>query len=380
MLRYRRLRPPTVIHRTLIFRLLLGATLAFTQLTTVAQSADATAASARAKPLFNDSHFHLTNYVQEGPSMADFVKMMGDTIGRSAVFGIPLQQMWSYENTGDFAPTYYLQTDAPLYYYSFTDAQIAMGYKALTPEQQARLDPMITGFNPADMYAADHIRRVLTTFPGVFSGIGEFTIHKEFVSAKVAGEVASLTNPALDRILDFAAETGLIVLLHNDINMPFPKPGQEPYMLKQMKELFERHQDATIIWAHIGVGRVVRPLAEQIAIVERICTDPSLSHVYMDLSWDEVAKYATATPEATRRLADVLNRYPDRFLFGSDVVAPTSVDAMLAVYDDYAPVWALLTPEAKDKVLRQNYERLFDLARGRVRAWEKSNLRNVAAP
>ena len=49
---------------------------------------------------------------------------------------------------------------------------------------------MITGFNPADMYAADHIRRVLQTFPGVFSGIGEFTIHKEFVSAKVAGETS----------------------------------------------------------------------------------------------------------------------------------------------------------------------------------------------
>ena len=44
-----------------------------------------------------------------------------------------------------------------------------------------------TGFNPADMYAVDHIRRVLETYPGVFTGIGEFTIHKEFVSAKVAG-------------------------------------------------------------------------------------------------------------------------------------------------------------------------------------------------
>ena len=70
---------------------------------------------------------------------------------------------------------------------------------------------MITGFNPADMYAADHIRRVLQTFPGVFSGIGEFTIHKEFVSSKVAGDAASLTDPALDRILDFAGEVGLVV-------------------------------------------------------------------------------------------------------------------------------------------------------------------------
>jgi hypothetical protein len=54
---------------------------------------------------------------------------------------------------------------------------------------------MITGFNPTDMYAADHIRRVLETFPGVFSGIGEFTIHKEFVSAKSGGRHCESTEP-----------------------------------------------------------------------------------------------------------------------------------------------------------------------------------------
>ena len=121
---------------------------------------------------------------------------MGDKVGRSTLFGIPLQQTWSYENSGDFAPTYYLQSDPPLYYYSFTDAYIANAYLKLSPEQKKRIDPMITGFNPADMYAADHIRRVLETYPGVFTGIGEFTIHKEFVSSKVAGDTASLTDPA----------------------------------------------------------------------------------------------------------------------------------------------------------------------------------------
>ena len=75
--------------------------------------------------LFNDSHFHLTNYVQEGIDVHDFLKIMGKRVSRSTLFGIPLQQQWSYANSGDFAPTYYLQTDAPLYYYSFTDAFIA---------------------------------------------------------------------------------------------------------------------------------------------------------------------------------------------------------------------------------------------------------------
>src|SRR3954464_15913948 len=196
---------------------------------------------ASSQPELNDVHFHLTNYIQEGTDIHEFPKIMGTKVGRVAIFGIPLQQEWSYDVDGDNAPSYYLNSDAPLYYYSFTDAWIAMAYKSLSKAEQARFDPMITGFNPTDMYAADHIKRVLRTFPGVFTGIGEFTIHKEFVSSKVAGEVASLQDPALDRVLDFAAESGLLVLIHNDIDVPFAKPGSKPAYLEQMRALLARH-------------------------------------------------------------------------------------------------------------------------------------------
>ena len=289
----------------------------------------------------NDVHFHLTNYIQEGTDIHDFVRIMGTKVGRVALFGIPLQQQWSYQNSGDFAPTYYLQTDAPLYYYSFTDAYIAMAYRSLSKEQQARFDPMITGFNPSDMYAADHIRRVLQTFPGVFSGIGEFSIHKEFVSAKVAGEVASLQNPALDRILDFAASVGLVVLLHCDMDVPFAKEGSQPVYLSQMKALFRRHPKTTIIWAHTGMGRVVRPVQNHAAQLAEILADPQFSHIYFDISWNEVAKYVVSTPESTRVTADLINHYPDRFLFGTDEVAPSSQEQYLRVYYQYQPLWDL---------------------------------------
>jgi len=325
------------------------------------------------QPELNDVHFHLTNYIQQGTDIHDFLNIMGTKVGRVALFGIPLQQEWSYQNSGDFAPTYYLQTDAPLYYYSFTDAYIAMAYRSLSKEQQARFDPMITGFNPADMYAADHIRRVLQTFPGVFSGVGEFTIHKEFVSAKVAGETASLTNPALDRILDFAAEVGLVVLIHNDMDVPFAKPGAEPAYLAQMKALLKRHPQTTVIWAHTGMGRVVRPVTRHAAAIEAILQDPQFKQVYFDISWDEVAKYLVATPESTRISADLINRYPDRFLFGTDEVAPSSQEKYLRVYEQYGPLWSLLTKDASEKVRKGNYERLFDEARQKVRAWERAH-------
>ncbi|HKW00626.1 MAG TPA: amidohydrolase family protein [Vicinamibacterales bacterium] len=354
-------------------------------LSLVVLCASGPAAQADDPKSFNDSHFHLTNYVQQGIDVHDFLKIMGTRVRRSTLFGIPLQQQWSYGNSGDFAPTYYLQSDAPLYYYSFTDAWIASQYKSLTKDEQARFDPMITGFNPADMYAVDHIKRVLQVFPGVFSGIGEFSIHKEFVSSKVSGETASLTNPALDRILDFAAESGLVVILHSDLDMPFAKTNAEPVYLTQMKALFKRHPKTAIIWAHIGLGRVVHPVqvsaeaAERdpghIGIVESIVNDPAFSHVSFDISWDEVAKYAIASPQTIEATAAMLNRHPDRFLFGTDTVAPAGPAPYFAVFDMWAPVFQKLTPEASLKVRKGNYERLFDEGRRRVREWERTHVK-----
>jgi len=323
---------------------------------------------------FNDSHFHLTNNIQEGPSIRDLLNMMGNKVGRSTVFGVPLQQEWLYGVDGDRAPTYYLHSDAPLYYYSFTDAWIAMAYKSLPKEQRARLDPMITGFNPADMYATDHIRRVLQTFPGVFTGIGEFTIHKEFVSAKIPGAVASLQDPALDRILDFAAEAGLVVILHNDIDLPFAKEGSAPAYFNQVKALLKRHPNTTIIWAHMGLGRTVRPPVNHAAMIDEILRDPALNNVYVDISWDEVAKYFVVSPEATKTLADLMRRYPDRFLFGSDGAAPADEARYLKVFQQYEPLWKSLDPETSRKARLQNYERIFDEARRKVRNWESTHV------
>jgi len=39
----------------------------------------------------------------------------------------------------------------------------------------------------------------------------------------------------------------------------------------------------------------------------------------------------------------------------------------------WEPVWNRLTPETKRKVCLDNYQRIFDQGRSRVRAWEKKN-------
>jgi predicted TIM-barrel fold metal-dependent hydrolase len=180
-------------------------------------------------------------------------------------------------------------------------------------------------------------------------------------------------------------EAGLVVIIHNDIDMPFAKQDAEPVYLNQMKTLLKRHAKASIIWAHIGLGRIVHPVQvsaeaaernpNQLGIVETMVTDPALGHVCFDISWDEVAKYAVATPESVQRVASMLNKYPDRFLFGTDTVAPGGPGPYFAVFDMWAPVWRLLTPDASLKVRKGNYQRIFDEGRRRVRAWEAANVK-----
>jgi hypothetical protein len=107
--------------------------------------------------------------------------------------------------------------------------------------------------------------------------------------------------------------------------------------------------------------------------MEGILTDRRFAHVYFDLSWSEVAKYVVATPDVLKRTAALINRHPDRFLFGTDEVAPKDQETYLRVFRQYDPLWRLLDEKASEQVRKGNYERLFDAARRKVRAWEAAN-------
>jgi len=126
------------------------------------------------------------------------------------------------------------------------------------------------------------------------------------------------------------------------------------------------------------LGRIVQPVKDQLRMLDLALSDPKLKHVNFDISWDEVAKYIVASPESIKATAELINKYPDRFLFGTDEVAPTVQEKYLKIYKMYAPLLAELTPEAREKLLKGNYARLFDAARIRVREWEKKHVGDPA--
>lgn len=134
--------------------------------------------------LYADVHFHASNYAMQGIPLKEYAEryMRGNLqqIVRSTIMPIPLQQRWDgfeqYQAQGPgnqmYGPNYYIGPKADLYYYSFVDAMFAREYERLPPQYQEKLDVMITAFNPMDVYASQHIKRAVLSFPGVFSGVG----------------------------------------------------------------------------------------------------------------------------------------------------------------------------------------------------------------
>jgi hypothetical protein len=124
----------------------------------------------------------------------------------------------------------------------------------------------------------------------------------------------------------------------------------------------------------MGLGRLVAPPKDHFGQIEAILRDPDFPNVYVDISWDEVAKYFVASPEATKGLADLMQRHPDRFLFGTDAAAPADQSKYLKVFHQYGPLWKLLDAGTSCKVRLRNYERIFDEARRKVRSWERAHV------
>ena len=62
-------------------------------------------------------------------------------------------------------------------------------------------------------------------------------------------------------------------------------------------------------------------------------------------------------------------------MLGTDEVAPPGQTAYLKVFRMYEPLFAQLSPATSEMVRKGNYERIFDEARRRVRAWDRLNVR-----
>jgi hypothetical protein len=345
--------------------------------------------------LYNDAHFHIQDFKADGPPLPDVLKMMDAHVCRSVLMGLPATVAHDPQIDRDFAPVYYTQTDAQaVYYNAIQDVLVAHKFLALSEADRTRVDPLMSAINLKDARAGEYIKKMVRMYPGVWTGFGEIIFKKQEVSEKIAGGPPSLYSPSLDAIFDVIGEMGAVAVVHCDHDTPYNLALQSdsaanamifhgkkptPQYLEAFQAFLKKHPNVHMVWAHLmGNGRGVLPYPEHWKNLDAMLADPAFAHVSIDLSWGPViAPYFIDTPEHLKMTADLIRKYPNRFLYGSDQGATSDWANVEKSYEVWAPLWKDLGPDLTRQVAKENYIRLFDQSRKNMRAWEQAHAEKI---
>jgi hypothetical protein len=361
---------------------------------------------------YSDCHFHPTSYIQEGRTAAELVADMNQLrIRYATMMPIPTNVLSSQPDPSwkplsgrhHCGPDYYLpprltasrtlrEPDigeacqaTELYMNTGVDATTALRYRQLPADARKRLDPMVTGLHIGDMHSSTYLLQKLHDYPGVFTGVGEITVHKEVVEQLFAGKrQANLdANVApLCKLLETCGGIGMPVVLHCDITSPLAKPGDAPAYLAGLQRLFTDPavSATTIVWAHAGgLGRFVDAPDGHRAALGAMLADSRYDHVRIDLSWLVVAEKLVASSESMAQWVELIEAFPTRFLYGSDALAPKDPASWGQTYAKYQALMPLLSPACRTRVCLGNYLDVFVAARKKVRAFERYMLPGIIA-
>ncbi|WP_259651462.1 amidohydrolase family protein [Pseudomonas sp. NCCP-436] len=301
---------------------------------------------------YSDAHLHYVDFFQETAGMDELLEKMAESnVEHVMLSGIPVVKKWDEDEPK--RPRYYAGDDANAYWYSATDVFVAAAYKRLPAEQRRRFHPFLSGFNPNDMNADAHIRRMLELDPGLWQGIGEIFTRHDDLTALIHGSAPRASNEALARVFHLAAEFDLPVMLHSNITS---KREREPLYLAEIEEPLRNHPHVRFIWAHAGTSAEIHRHQEKLEFLretlERMLGQ--YPNLYVDLSWTVLRPYLL--DERGRPDPDwvhLVSSYPQRFMLGSDVVGRF---ASLGDYmKGFEPFLDALPEDVAQKVAHDNF-------------------------
>jgi hypothetical protein len=257
----------------------------------------------------------------------------------------------------------------------------------------------------------------------MFPAIGEITGIKEMVTRQLGGWRWNVGSQKFQKFLSLANQTGQVVVLHNDWGEHAESAAGRPSAAKQhyehlslLKYVFSRpeYRNVQIVFAHTGIGRLVRPDDEMStptreytikkfdpktgqvdesspAAKKKITAPEHIHQLYqlfeavpnarVDISWNDVTQAYTHLMQtdsaAAKAVVDFFIDHQDRILFGSDTVKPVNPGHYNQALMTGAPLFVDITrrdPDAAFKILRGNYDDAMKLAYQRSDAWTKTQL------
>ncbi len=351
---------------------------------------------------YSDCHIHLLNFLQGGEFLNDDDKFPGSRWGEvdhqrfiplpagqrwrriagllyamdrgnidyAMVCGMPVLKKWADNETYE-RPDGYLDNESHVLLASYTD--LAIGAAVLEYQQEFRQDeqklkdldrvaPFVCGFDPTDLGAVDQVVGRIQEYPGVWQGIGEIMSRHDDLTHLQLGERPRSNHPAVLRVCKFAGANFLPVSLHHNI-APVSRPGvtKPPVYLDELIDLFRYchvepgspGQSTVFIWCHAGASRRVKVENLPYWINEVLASFGE--NVYIDLSWVIWENYIA---DDIGTWAKLIEKYPTRFMLGSDVVGGSSTAAK--TISQFEPLLEVLKPETRQLVARDNFQNLMN--------------------
>jgi hypothetical protein len=298
-----------------------------------------------------DAHLHVVNFLQETPGGDALIHYMDQSnIAKAVIFGMPVTKVWAEWDREP--PDYYLANDARCYYYAFSDVIVAEMVRGLPSEQQARLYPLICGFNPTDRLAIRHVQRAYEQYPEVWSGIGELLLRHDDLSSLTYGETARANHGALWPIYEFASDYDLPVLVHH--NVTSVSRSDHPVYLYEFEEAVREFPQTRFILAHAGMSRRVNAPFYHLMIERLLDQYPN---VCVDYSWIFYDVAVAPEGQPTSEWIQLTEKFSDRICLGSDLVgAFWRLGPELERYDVFLDA---LSEKARADVCWNTAERLY---------------------
>ncbi|MFC4729697.1 amidohydrolase family protein [Coralloluteibacterium thermophilus] len=318
----------------------------------------ASAAAPAAGLRFADAHLHYVDFFQETEGMdALFEAMDAARVDEAVLMGVPVAKKWDEDEPK--RPRYYEGDDAPLYWYSATDALLAEAVRALPPARRARLHPFLSGFNPNDKNADAHVARMLDLYPDVFVGIGEVFTRHDTLTALTQGRTPRIDSEAMQRVYRLAAERGLPVLVHANLTSVRER---EPLYLGEVEAALAAHPRTTFIWAHAGTSAAINRRQGEMPYLLPVLRRLMDAHdnLVIDLSWSVLDHVLDDEGAPRPEWLELVQAHPRRFVLGSDVVG--RFGSLGDKFEAFAPLLDALPPDVARGLARDNLRAL--LARG----------------
>lgn len=351
---------------------------------------------------YSDCHIHLLNFLQRGEFLNTDEKFPGSKRGEfdhqryavlpvgerwrrvagllesmdrghidsAMVCGLPVFKKWAVNETYE-RPDGYLDNESHVLLARDSDATIAesiIEYRSRFADNKKkiaelnRIAPFLCAFDPTDLGAVDQVVQRIQEYPGVWQGVGEIMSRHDDLTHLQLGERPRSNHPAILRICKFAGENSLPVSIHHNI-APVSRPGLErsPVYLDELIELFRYcHEEpgsgrrsTEFIWCHAGTSRRVQVenLPYWIEEVLKVFSE----HVSIDLSWVVWENYIKNDLESW---AQLIEKYPTRFMLGSDVVG--GVSNAPKELSKFEPLLERLKPETAKLVACDNFQNLMN--------------------